>query len=125
MKACSGTTDGMESGGLGGAAMAATLRRQGLAATRRPGVVTAMRLCALLCCRPMPSPAPAVNCPVKLMFANCLNYQQSKPCHNGEICGLVHSARTCLAPCCSSSGDVGNPAGWADPPVRLPVYRSI
>ena len=76
MKACSGMTDGMESGGLGGAAMAATLRRQGLAATRRPGVFTAMRLCAPLCCRPMPSPPPAVICPVKVMSANCLNYTQ-------------------------------------------------
>lgn len=86
--------------------MAATLRWQRLAATRRPGALTAMRLCALLCCRPLPSPPPAVICPVKLMSANCLNYTQSRPVTIVKSCGLVHSARTCLAPCCS--GDVGN-----------------
>ena len=53
--------------------MAATLRREGLAATRRPGVFTAMRLCALLCSRLMPSPPPAVNWPVKLISATCLD----------------------------------------------------
>jgi hypothetical protein len=89
MKVCLGTTDGMDSGGLGGAAIAATWRRQGLVAARRPGLTAAMRLCALCCCRPTPSPPLRVICPAKPMPATAISSPLTESC-------LPYSCGSCV-----------------------------
>ena len=60
--------------------MAATLRRQGLVAARRPGLTAAMRLCALCCCRPTPSLPPRIICPAKPMPATTISSPLTGSC---------------------------------------------
>jgi len=103
-------------------------------AAGRPGLLTAMRLCALLCCRPAPSPLPAIICPVKLISASPLTFD-NPILLNGNVPWLNHKlvlrTRFCLAWKSSpQTGDVGNrevlgqSVGW---PVgyRLVEYLQV